>query len=100
MPKLLKDYYIYAPHPLNSLKGNPDKDKVKGWIRNAGGVPQRELDENTTHCVVEEKFWNNQTLSIKKVLEENEDREPGKKIKIVDQEWLYDMTTGKSKVKE
>lgn len=70
--------------------------KVKNWVKCARGKIsfQPRLTEQTTHLVVAEKQWKDQTAIVQDAIKRNEQ---GQKIHILSHEWLDESLQSKAK---
>ncbi|KAI9709306.1 MAG: hypothetical protein M1820_003426 [Bogoriella megaspora] len=76
-------------YPFRGLKiaytgdfGKKDNERMKSWIKNAGGTPCTEIDENTTHLIASRAHWKERIGLVGKA-------KRMKTVKIVEDNWLY-----------
>lgn len=71
---------------------------IEKWVKAAGGVLQKEFDEQTTtHVVAEEQAWKNKVRAVQLALEASEN---GRKVYVVSPEWLDTCLTSQKKCRE
>ena len=97
MAKILNGCRICVIIPRTWSSKKWTKDQVEKWVKQAGGVLQKEFEENTTHLVVEEQLWKNKVMAVQLALEAKEN---GRKVYIVNPQWLDDCLTVQRKFRE
>jgi hypothetical protein len=96
--KILSNCRIFVIIPRTWGTKGWTREKVEKWVKTAGGILQKEYDEQTTtHLVVEEQAWKNKVRHVQIALEANEN---GGKVHIVSPEWLHTCLTEQKKCRE
>jgi hypothetical protein len=96
--KILSNCRIFTIIPRTWTTNSWTRDKVEKWVKAAGGVLQKEYDEqSTTHLVVEEQAWKNKVRHVQLALEANEN---GGKVHIVSPDWLHTCLDEQRKCRE
>ena len=98
MAKILSGCRICVIIPRTWTTKKWTKDQLEKWVKQAGGVLQKEFDaQNTTHLVIEEQLWTNKTMVVQLALEANDN---GHKVYIVTPQWLDDCLVAQRKHRE
>ena len=98
MPKIFSNCRICVICPRTASAKKWTKDQIEKWVKQAGGALHKEFDaQNTTHLVVEEQLWRNQTMAVQLALEANAN---GGKVCIVTAQWLDDCLVAQKKYRE
>lgn len=90
--------YVNFPIPSWAAKSGWTKEKITGWVKNAGGTLQGQFEEEiTTHLIVDERIWSNKTHVIQRAAAANED---GRKVFVVSPDWLENCLSEQKKLRE